>query len=126
VYVTITQYILLSFQNTDPELVPVETVDDELIGRYCVVVYDELPYPGLILDVDSDDEVEVKVMCRVGPNRFFWPLIEDRLWYPKDRIVTLLNDEPPKVTNRHCQIESGIWRSIVKKLDLDDHGKKNV
>lgn len=35
-------------------------MEESLIGRYLVILYDGLPYPGVILDVDEDD-VEVKV-----------------------------------------------------------------
>lgn len=59
-------------------LLPVEEIDESLIGKFCVVVYDLLPYPCLILDVDDDEDKEVKVMARKGPNKFYWPLIEDR------------------------------------------------
>jgi hypothetical protein len=82
-----------------------------------------MPYPGIIMDVDDDDEVEVKVMCRIGPNRFFWPLVEDRLWYSMKCIVTLLDEEPELVTKRHRQISPELWNLIVRKLDLDEQGK---
>ena len=55
-----------------------EVVDESLIDRYCVVVYDKLPYPGLVHDVDEND-----LHC-------FWPLIEEVCWYQKDNLVTLL------------------------------------
>jgi len=38
----------------------VTTVEESLIGRYLVILYDGQPYPGVVLDVDEDD-VEVKV-----------------------------------------------------------------
>jgi hypothetical protein len=63
-----------------------------------------LPYPGVILDVD-DNELEVKVMNCIGVNRFFWPLLEDRHWYQKNQVVTLLDGEPQNVTKIHCQID---------------------
>ncbi|WAR05307.1 hypothetical protein MAR_020676, partial [Mya arenaria] len=69
-------------------------LSDSLIGSYCVVDYEGLPYPGLIMDVD-EDTVEVTAMCRIGPNRFFWPLVEDRLWYGKEKLITFLK------RNRH-------------------------
>ena len=104
-------------------LVPVDCVDESLIGKYCVVVYDNMPYPGIIMDVDDDEELEVKVMCRVGPNRFFWPLVEDRIWYSRKCVITLIDEEPELVTKRHRQIAPHLWGLVVKKLDLDAQGK---
>ncbi|WAR09094.1 hypothetical protein MAR_019052 [Mya arenaria] len=82
-------------------LKPVVTVDQHLIGQYIVVEYDGLPYPGEVLDVDEED-LEVKVMHKIGKNRFFWPLLDDTLWYHKDKVVTILDGAPVRVTGRHC------------------------
>ena len=48
-----------------------------MLSQYCVVTYDKVPYPGLIMYVD-DTEVEVKVMHKTGRNRFFWPIVDGR------------------------------------------------
>ena len=92
-------------------------LDETLISQYCVVEYDKLPYPGLILDVD-DDSAEVKVMHRIGINRFFWPLHDDVLWYKREHFITILRDEPEHVTGRHMQLKKDVWQEIVKKMDL--------
>ena len=42
------------------QLTKVACVDEDLIGKYVVVCYDGLPFPGIILDVDEED-LEVKV-----------------------------------------------------------------
>jgi hypothetical protein len=47
----------------DGVLQKIDVVDDSLFGRFCVIKYDGLPYPGTILDVD--DDAVVKVMCRI-------------------------------------------------------------
>ncbi|WAR19055.1 hypothetical protein MAR_000893 [Mya arenaria] len=65
----------------------IEDMDERLVGRYCIIDYDGLPYPGLILDVDEEG-AEVSAMFRIGANRFYWPLEEDRLWYGRENIVT--------------------------------------
>jgi hypothetical protein len=83
-----------------------------------------LPYPGIIQDVD-DERVEVAAMNQIGPNRFFWLMIEDRFFYEKHEIVTLLKDEPKHVTKRHQQLPEDIWKAIVAKLELDDQGNKS-
>ncbi|WAR26590.1 hypothetical protein MAR_012294 [Mya arenaria] len=81
-----------------------EDMDERLVGRYCIIDYDGLPYPGLILDIDEEG-AEVSAMCRIGAHRFFWPLIEDRLWYGKEKIVALLETEPELVTKRHRKLD---------------------
>lgn len=43
-----------------------------------VVKFDGLPYPGIIQNVDAND-IEVKVMHRIGTNRYFLLLFEDAL-----------------------------------------------
>lgn len=47
--------------------------DVDIIGKWCVVVYNNMPYPGSIQDTDQDS-VELKAMNKVGINRFFWPM----------------------------------------------------
>lgn len=54
--------------------------DESQVVQWCVVKYDGLPYPGIIQNVDVND-IEVKVMHRIGTKIFFWPLLEDVLWY---------------------------------------------
>lgn len=54
--------------------------DESQVGQWCMVKYDGLPYPGIIQYVDVND-IEVKVLHRIGTKRFFWPLLEDVLWY---------------------------------------------
>ncbi|WAQ94248.1 hypothetical protein MAR_006719 [Mya arenaria] len=98
-------------------LKPVVTVDQHLIGQYIVVEYDGLPYPGEVLDVDEED-LEVKVMHKIGKNRFFWPLPDDTLWYHKDKVVTILDGAPVRVTGRHCKINHDVWDQIEDILDL--------
>ncbi|KAK3102875.1 hypothetical protein FSP39_014573 [Pinctada imbricata] len=100
-------------------LITLDCVDESLIGKYCVVVYDALPYPGVITDVDEDEEVEVNVMHKIGRNRYFWPRMEDILWYKKSDVMTLLDTVPRHVTGRHQEIDPDIWRLIEAKLELE-------
>ncbi|WAR13556.1 hypothetical protein MAR_027736 [Mya arenaria] len=85
--VLFSEYVL----QLEPDVEQKEDMDERLIGRYCIIDCDGLPYPGLILDIDEEG-AEVSAMCRVGANRFFWPLVGDRLWYGKEKIVALLGD----------------------------------
>lgn len=98
-------------------ILTVPDLTEALINQYCVVEYDKLPYPGIILDVD-DDSAEVKVMHRIGNNRFFWPLHDAILWYKKENVITILENEPEHVTGRHKQLDKDVWQEIVKKMDL--------
>ncbi|WAR13062.1 hypothetical protein MAR_027242 [Mya arenaria] len=71
----------------------------------------------LIVGVDEND-LDVKVMHKVGNNRYFWPLIDDQCWYTQDKVVTLLDQEPEHVTFRHCQIPTIVWELIKKEMDI--------
>ncbi|XP_064618059.1 LOW QUALITY PROTEIN: uncharacterized protein LOC135482139 [Liolophura sinensis] len=69
--------------------------------------------------VDDDEEMEVQVMHCVGKNRYFWPMIDDAVWYREGDVVTLLRDPPRPVTKRHCEIDKRVWRLIESEMDLD-------
>lgn len=97
------------------QLLKIQEIDENLVSQYCVVKYDGKAFPGIILAVDQEDELEVKVMHRVGRNRFFWPTIEDTLWYAKENIITLLETPPMPVTARHMQVESQVWIEVEKE-----------
>ena len=97
---------------------PHDCNDDTLIDKYVVVTYDGHPYPGIITDEDND-EVKVKCMHPLGPNRFFWPPRDDICWYYKDDVIDII-PEPKKVTERHMQIDPPIWNVIREKLDIPD------
>ena len=49
----------------------VDVIEESLIGQNCVVNYDGLPYPGIVMDVDEENGIEAKVMNKIGVNRFF-------------------------------------------------------
>jgi hypothetical protein len=96
-----------------------ELLDENLIGEWCVVLYEGKPFPGIIQDVDTDSTVEVKVLNNIGNNRWFWPLLDDVFWYKvPDAIVTLIPELLP-VTKRHMQILPEAWAIILELLDLD-------
>ena len=67
-------------------------IEEFYLDNHVVVMYDGQPYPGLVLDVDLED-VQVKCMCRIGPNRFCQAR-DDVCWYSKDDIVRII---PPPV-----------------------------
>ena len=82
--------------------------DPEVIGVWCVLMYDKTLYPGKILATDENN-VQVKRMHHAGitKNRLFWPPLEDVLWYPFDDVLELI-PPPQPVTgrdSRHMQIQ---------------------
>ena len=80
------------------------------------MTYDGEPYPGIIQEVE-DDQLEVNVLHNIGRNRFFWPLIQDVLWYNVNKFVTLI-PQPSKIVSRHLQIEPSMWKKIETLLDI--------
>ncbi|MEW8542103.1 MAG: hypothetical protein AB2693_01095 [Candidatus Thiodiazotropha sp.] len=65
------------------------------IGRFAVVLYENMCYIGNIIDIDDDDD-EVHVMfMEISGNlegRFRWPRNEDKLWIVKSAILKLINE----------------------------------
>ncbi|KAJ4934677.1 hypothetical protein JOQ06_007462 [Pogonophryne albipinna] len=51
-------------------LCPVDDITKDLLGKWCVITYDDNPYPGIIADM-AEGGLEVKVMHYIGRNRFF-------------------------------------------------------
>lgn len=88
---------------------------NEMIGKWCVLKYDNDLYPGIILNKD-ETHVQVKCMHRVGNNRFFWPSKEDTLWYLFDDILQLI-EEPQPVTSRHVEIQKNVWNQLSQSLE---------
>ena len=79
-------------------------------GGWCVIKYDDDFYPGVILATD-ESLAQVKCMSCAGPNRFFWPLLEDILWYPFEDVLEPI-DPPNPVTSRHMEIQKEVWARL--------------
>ena len=88
---------------------------ESYLNTYVVVMYDGVPFPGKVIDVD-ESEIEVKCMSRVGPNRFYWPAMEDKLWYSLDQVVSRI-PEPLSATKRHVQVEPKVWADILSSIN---------
>ena len=89
---------------------------DDLLDEYVIIIYDGLPYPGVVVDVDFED-VKVQCMHRVGHNRFSWPGKKDICWHKYEDILAKI--PPPTLVNgRHHQVLPDIWDGILKTLDL--------
>lgn len=68
------------------------------------------------MDYDVD-AVEVKSMARIGENRFFWPLREDRVWYEYDKVLTVI-PEPNPIGSRHVEVAREFWKAVCAKLNI--------
>ena len=95
---------------------PIPDVNEELIGKWCVVLYDNDPYPGIIQDIDTESCALVKTMHSVGANRFYWPMKDDVIWYTHENVVGLV-PEPKPVTTRHMKLMDSVWKELCSRLN---------
>nr|XP_046230013.1 uncharacterized protein LOC124051031 [Scatophagus argus] len=86
----------------------------DLLGKWCVLRYDNDLYPGIILNIDETHAL-VKCMHRAGVNRFFWPAREDILWYLFDEVLEIIR-APQPVTSRHMEVQKDVWRRLSQSL----------
>lgn len=106
-----------TFQETKA-IQPIADVNEELIGKWCVVLYDNDPYPGIIQDVDAESCAFVKTMHKIGfghNNSFFWPMKDDVIWYTKESVVGLV-PEPTPVTSRHMKLADSVWEELCSRF----------
>lgn len=99
---------------------PLDNISEAMIGKYCLVKYDERPFPGEIINVDIEtQECYVKCMCKIGNNRFFWPNYPDVAWYEHESILSLI-PEPVLIgrNGRHYEICADIWEKAQNSLDV--------
>lgn len=74
-----------SFNQTDDHTEEKSTLEEqwhnpEVVGKWCVLVYEHTIYPGIIQDV-NETHAHVKCIHKGGENLFFWPLRDDLHWY---------------------------------------------
>ena len=103
-----------------PQLVPTESLEGDLLGKWCVVRYEARAYPGIIEEVEESD-VYVNCMAQIGENRLFWPRVHDRCWYKADDVMFLI-PKPEKVGSRHLQVEPELWPIIERHLSSYKRG----
>jgi hypothetical protein len=86
-----------------------DVIESHHSGQWCIVNYNEQPYPGIILEVEEHN-VKVKCMHRNGVNKFYWPRTRDDInWYGDDQIVCLM-PELLTVNKRSVQLCHSIWK----------------
>ncbi|XP_030251615.1 uncharacterized protein LOC115568462 [Sparus aurata] len=83
----------------------------ELIGKWCILRYDDDLYPGVILNI-QETHVQVKCMHRVGSNRFYWPHQDDILRYLFDDVLEVI-PPPQPVTKRHVEVLKEVWNRLT-------------
>jgi len=66
------------------------------------------------IDVES---VEVKCMTRIGHSRFYWPQMDDIIWYNWNDVIMSI-PEPTKVTDRHRQIDPDKFAVMEAQLNI--------
>ena len=95
-----------------------EFTETDLLDQFVIVMYDDLPYPGKVIDFDEQD-VRVDCMNRVGKklaNVFFWPrLRKDICWYPYSKVLGII-PEPQNINDRHFAIDQEVYAQICEAI----------
>ena len=91
-------------------VIQLDCVNDSHVGQWCAVQYCGKVYPGIIEAVEETD-AEVNCMTRIGENRFFWSIVEDKIWYHSDDVLAII-PEPTKVGTRAFQICPSVWKLL--------------
>jgi len=103
-----------STSNTSDPLIAlrvINTVDQSLIGKYCVFRY-EMVHRCTLEDLD----VQVRCMHKAGHNRFYWcTTVSYICWYSYQEVLSL-TDEPSKVGSRHIQVDPAVWDVIMQHV----------
>lgn len=86
-----------------------DAIESQHSGQWCIVSYDEQPYPGILLE-GEENNIKVKCMPKNGVNKFFWlSPREDINWYGDEQIVCLM-PAPLSVNKISVQICHNIWK----------------
>ncbi len=70
------------------------------IGQWVFVKYEDEEFPGEVTAVE-DVDIEVNVLHRSANAQWKWPRPEDKIFYPRNRIVRVIN--PPSVAGNRGQ-----------------------
>ena len=89
-------------------------VDDDLTGKFVVVMYDSKPFVGQVEQVVAG-EVEVNCMHQSAPgkNAFVWPDMADKVFYFKEDIKAVVS-EPEPLTTRQSKLSHGDCEKFSK------------
>ena len=84
------------------------------VNQFCIVMYDDHPYVGQVVDTASQDEFGVSVMHQRGISRFTWPTNPDILVYDIDDVEAII-EEPKKVTRLYA-LKQFDWEKFTALL----------
>lgn len=109
-------------QTSDDKKYLEQPAPEHCIENHVIVLYDNMPYPGYVQEVVSD-EIFVECMRKVGrgnhTNCFTWPKSnKDRCWYHRDNILMLI--PPPRLkqnSKSQYEVEPSIWKAVIAKLE---------
>ena len=86
------------------------------VEDWCIVEYDEVLYPGMVLEVGEEkSEYYISTMKPIGDNKFVWPRLKDELWYPLEAIRAQKIEKPRKPTpsSRYFKVSDDIWQLLT-------------
>lgn len=83
------------------------------VNRYCIVLYDDAPYVGKIIQT-LEDVVEVTVLYQRGENKFVWPTTPDTLLYAKEDVLYFIGD--PTEGKRFLKLDPKDWEKFTTAL----------
>lgn len=93
---------------------------ENCLGKHVVVQYDGELYPGVVINVGSND-LYVQCMHKVGKldNCFFWPRYrKDQCWYQYQNVLAIIPKPVKKAgSNSHFIVSPQIWKNIQKLMN---------
>lgn len=93
---------------SSPPQPPREQENLDLCGKFVIVIYDEKPYVGQVLEVVGE-EVQVNCMLQSGDkNLFVWPQTVDLIFYYRKDVHAVIS-EPEPATSRFSKLTLQDW-----------------
>lgn len=88
-----------------------QQLSPDLVGRFVVVKYDEMPFIGQVVKL-AGNELEVSCMRQLmGKNLFAWPTTPDVIFYYASDMQAILS-EPEPDTNRSSKLCPQDWKTF--------------
>ena len=91
-------------------------LSDLQVGDWVLVVYDDIPYPGMVKEYQGDERILVKTMRQKGNNCFNWPHTEDVAWYTSDAVRARISSPAKKQRARHFNLLQCDWEIFQSLL----------
>lgn len=108
---------LKEFAFENPPVSDTHVPSQYIEGRYCIVLYDDKLYPGLILHNDMQGSVQVNCMKPFGRNRYFWPSAKDINWYSLSDCLAIIEEPVKKGSRRpYFSVDEKILSELEKRF----------